>query len=598
MVEKIDYLANVGKVSQSIVPFKHNTLISGSPLLSGETLAEHASDLIVRFDRNLRYLYVNPAVEKITGWPRNRFISKSNEELGIPKDLCRLWRTHLENVFETGHPVRFYFNFTTTNGLRCFEAFAAPETGPSGSMETIMCVTHDVTDQNLQSQNAQLTIETQTQTIQNQMLSLEKTITDLQEKNVALLAAQERLKKNKIQLRIAYRMAHLGSWEWDIQNNKVWWSEETYLIYGTDSKTYIPTLDNVLSVIHPDDRVLFNLALEAAIQGTEKYYSFEHRVLRPDGAVLSVFARADVLRDTSGKVVRMVGIVQDITDIREKERELQQQTELLDLAHDMIIMHDLEGRIIFWNKGAEKIYGWTQDEAIGKVAHKLFKSKFEESWMKIMATILRQETWEGEVVHLSKTGQRIVVESRWALQKNNQDQPCGILQIDRDITDRKKAEKVTQQSRRYAESIIEAAPFSLVVLDSDFKIISANESFYCLFNLMRKRKKARYLHILAQGQLDRPDLKKNLRQTLTQDISFLGYELHYTTSKGSVKTLLLSGRRLFQGVHKTDMILLSIQDVTALKQQEWQVRNLTEQLLMAEEQQRQKIAAVLHDSIG
>ena len=92
------------------------------------------------------------------------------------------------------------------------------------------------------------------------------------------------------------------------------------------------------------------------------------------------------------------------TRLQENARQLQQQAELLNLAHDSIVVNDMEGRVVFWNRGAEQTYGWTRDEAIGKISHDLLQTRFPSNLIEITAKLLSQGRWNGELTHTTKDG--------------------------------------------------------------------------------------------------------------------------------------------------------------------------------------------------
>ncbi|MGA3113692.1 MAG: PAS domain S-box protein [Syntrophobacteraceae bacterium] len=120
---------------------------------------------------------------------------------------------------------------------------------------------------------------------------------------------------------------------------------------------------------------------------------------------------------------------------------LREQAALLDLAHDAILVRDPDNKILYWNAGAEKTYGWTKEEALGKSSHTLLKTRFPKPLEELTADLLRNEEWEGELDHITKSGEQIIVASRWAIQRGPEGNPCGMLEIDRDISERKKAEE-------------------------------------------------------------------------------------------------------------------------------------------------------------
>jgi len=137
---------------------------------------------------------------------------------------------------------------------------------------------------------------------------------------------------------------------------------------------------------------------------------------------------------------RLLTVVRDITARKRAEEKLRRQAELLDLAHDAIIVRDLDGRITFWNSGAEETYGWGKDEVQGQEPHQLLKTGFPQPREILEAEFFRQGQWQGELSHTRRDGRRIVVTSRWALQRDKEGKPTAILEINRDITGQKQAE--------------------------------------------------------------------------------------------------------------------------------------------------------------
>jgi len=201
--------------------------------------------------------------------------------------------------------------------------------------------------------------------------------------------------------------------------------------------------------------------VRAALHGEAKNEA-ELLVKRPDGRTRYILFNTSPLKDHEGRVTGAVAIIHDITErkqveirLRENASQLQQQAELLNLAHDSIVVNDMEGRIVFWNRGAEENYGWARDEAVGEISHDLLHTRFPTDLIEITARLLSQGRWNGEVTHTTKSGETIVVSSRWALQRNEDRLPTGILVIDRDITIRKEQEKKIHQHQRELAALTE-----------------------------------------------------------------------------------------------------------------------------------------------
>lgn len=137
------------------------------------------------------------------------------------------------------------------------------------------------------------------------------------------------------------------------------------------------------------------------------------------------------------------GTLRDITERKLAEAKLREQAQILDLAP--VLIHDINHRIVFWNTGAEMMYGWKQDETIGELSHNLLQTEFPKPLEEIRDFFLANGYWEGELIHTKRNGERIVVASQWVLHKNENGEPKAILEINKDITERRRAEEQIQR---------------------------------------------------------------------------------------------------------------------------------------------------------
>ncbi len=136
---------------------------------------------------------------------------------------------------------------------------------------------------------------------------------------------------------------------------------------------------------------------------------------------------------------------------------------LLELAHDAIIVRGLDARVRYWNKAAEKLYGWKRSEANGKIIHELLRTRFPIPVHDIESIVLDRGKWQGELIHFTRKKKPIVVESRWALQRDEKGHPAAILEINRDITARKIAEAAAKDySTRLERSNQELRDFASI----------------------------------------------------------------------------------------------------------------------------------------
>lgn len=157
----------------------------------------------------------------------------------------------------------------------------------------------------------------------------------------------------------AQRLAHVGTWEWDVARNAVVWSEELHRIYGVRPGEFNGTLEDFLRRVHPDDRGLTSEVILTALREA-KPFSCDHRLIRPDGAVRMVETRGDAVRGRGGAVIRLMGCCLDVTEQWEARRRLEESEALLratlDATADGIFVLDESGRLTAFNRRALELW--------------------------------------------------------------------------------------------------------------------------------------------------------------------------------------------------------------------------------------------------
>src|SRR5882757_4901323 len=143
---------------------------------------------------------------------------------------------------------------------------------------------------------------------------------------------------------------------------------------------------------------------------------------------------------------------------QQAEATLREQANLLDLTHDAIYVRDMSGTVKYWNRGAEELYGWPAEQAIGRVSQELLKTNFPVPLEQITEQIASAGRWEGELVQTKKDGSQVVVASRWSLRRDEKSAPVAILVINSDITERKRAEEVARRSEKELREVVNAVP--------------------------------------------------------------------------------------------------------------------------------------------
>jgi len=143
---------------------------------------------------------------------------------------------------------------------------------------------------------------------------------------------------------------------------------------------------------------------------------------------------------------------------QQAEATLREQANLLNLTHDAIFVRDMNGAVKYWNCGAEELYGWPAEQAVGRVSQELLKTIFPVPLEQIEEEVIVTGRWEGELVQTKKDGSQVVVASRWSLQRDERSAPVAILVINNDITKRKRAEEVARRSEKELRDVVNAIP--------------------------------------------------------------------------------------------------------------------------------------------
>ena len=173
-------------------------------------------------------------------------------------------------------------------------------------------------------------------------------------------------------------------------------------------------------------------------------------VRTPGGDVIPIEQWGRPLYGAGGQVDYALVVFADMTERKASEKTVADQAALLELAHDAIFVWDKDSRIVYWNAGAEHLYGYSRAEALGCVSHELLGTRFSQPLADIEALLAREDRWEGELTHRCADGRSIVVDSRWVPQRGPDGSIGRYLEINRDITASKEAER---EALRRAEEI-------------------------------------------------------------------------------------------------------------------------------------------------
>ena len=255
----------------------------------------------------------------------------------------------------------------------------------------------------------------------------------------ALLNISER-KKSESRLIEAQTAAKVGSWETDLSNLNVYWSDQTFAIFELDKNSFNPTHGSFLEYVHPEDKEKVDQAFKSSF-ASSVYNTVQHRIVTAKGQIKFVEERWKVSFNTNNEPVRVFGTCQDITETILYEEKLALSSLIVNSSHDAILSITLEGIISSWNKGAENVLGFTSEEAIGRSIYMLIPEELQEEEIKINASIKEKKVIDGyETVRIKKDGTHVDISLTASPIVNEFNQVIGASKIMRDISAHKAIE--------------------------------------------------------------------------------------------------------------------------------------------------------------
>jgi PAS domain S-box-containing protein len=257
---------------------------------------------------------------------------------------------------------------------------------------------------------------------------------------------EQALRRSEQRLRLAQTSAGAGVWDWDMATSKLEWSEELFALFGLDPAKHEASFETWRSILHPDDKRIAEERIERTIKSHAPHKS-EYRIVLESGRVRWISSLGDTIYDDQGKPQRMSGICLDVTERKKAEEAMRREAQILAQVHDCVVTTDLQGNITLWNRGAERVFGYSADEALGQnISLVYFDEDLPILSDGIIAPMLERSENELEVRCRHKSGREVFLHLSLSVLHDENGSLIELIGYSLDITERKKAEEALCQS--------------------------------------------------------------------------------------------------------------------------------------------------------
>ncbi|MDM8530916.1 PAS domain S-box protein [Anaerolineales bacterium HSG25] len=467
------------------------------------TIIDSTSNRIFIKDRNFCWILANRSIADALGKKQVDMYGQDDLALGFseeqvfgnPEKGIRGFRTDDELVL-AGKTLHHSHNpiIQTDGSTRIFDTHKIPLFDDNGNIFAVLDFSHDITEHE---------------------------------------RIKKALRKSEANLAKAQQITSIGSWEWDVQNDEIYWSDEMYQIYGL-AENMGPSNELIYQSVHPDDKELFDQAMTDLFAGHGPEF-IEYRTVKADGTVRFIHSRAEMLYDEAGQLVRAIGTAQDITESERMKQEIEESEKrfrtLFERSNDAIFLVNIQtGQYINANYAAERLTGFSLSEIKTKTTNDLTPEGAKQRLNQIKTVKTTQEVGEATYVRADGT-ERIAILTVIPLRKD------VVVGIAHDITERKQVEAALRESEKRFRTVVTNSTPIVFMFDREGKVLLSEGKMLSAMGLKPGEAVGQYVFEMYR---DYPDMVKALRMALNGEtyegiitLDDLFFEVFYSPYKDS-----------------------------------------------------------------
>ena len=426
-----------------------------------------------------------PAVEEGLGTPFQQWLAADHEEAPAKK-IRRIQKAGGKNL-----PIES--NIKRHDGSTFWaELRSAALRDTAEQVIGTLVVTQDITERRIAEEKLQkayneleVRVEERTADLYAANLELQKEITRREQLMSALSDSEQAIRAKQKLLDLAEKLAHIGSWEWDISSGLFRWSDELYRVFGYEPHSLEPDYKLVIAAISPADRDRV-LELEKEVLAGSKEYDTVFRISRPDGTIRVIHIRGEVTRDGEGRPVGIRGSAQDITERKKAEEELARLATIVAQSDDAIVGMNPDSTVFSWNEGAGKVFGYTAGEAAGRNITDLISPRRNTRIRHNIDQILAGEPVRAfESLCRRRDGRHFYGTLTVSPVVDDNGAMFGAILLARDSTDRKRTQNALKESEQKYRSLFETMAQAVITVDPRGNILDANPAAERLIGISR-----------------------------------------------------------------------------------------------------------------